>query len=77
MARSSSTPGAVAVVRVWFESDASGPTFRARLTYSRTPDGPATSVVLTEPAEVLDKLAEWMDLHRAAELLGHDAEDGQ
>jgi hypothetical protein len=52
--------GAVAVVRVWFEPMASGQAFRARITYNRDFAGPAHSVVLTEPEQVLQTLAEWL-----------------
>lgn len=52
--------GAVAVVRVWFEPQAAGPAFRARITYNRDFAGPAQSVVLTDPDEVLQTLAAWL-----------------
>lgn len=67
MARSSRSPGAVAVVRLWFEPDNTGSAFRARVTYNSDPDGPARSVVLTDPADVLATLSDWFEVQRVAD----------
>jgi hypothetical protein len=52
-------PGAVFVVRVWFES-AAGDGFRARVTQAVDPRGPGRSVVLTEPAHVVAAMEQWL-----------------
>lgn len=54
------------MVRLWFEPGAPEPSFRARVTYTGDPDEPARSVVLTEPAAVLDTLAAWFETQRSA-----------
>lgn len=64
MVEPSDGPGAVFLVRVWFESAATGAGFRARITEAIDPRGPGRSVVLTDPTQVLSALDHWLhDVH--------------
>lgn len=53
-------PGAVFVVRVWFESAAAGAGFRARITQAVDPRGPGRSIVVTDPTQVQAALDLWL-----------------
>lgn len=52
-------PGAVFVVRVWFET-ATRDGFRARVTQTVDPRGPGHSVVLAEPGQVVAVVEQWL-----------------
>ena len=53
-------PGAVFVVRVWFEST-TGDGFRARVTQAVDARAPGRSVVLSKPAQVLAAVQQWLE----------------
>lgn len=48
------------VIRTWDEPDQM-PGFRARLTYSQTPDGVTTTVSTADPEEVLRIVRQWLN----------------
>jgi hypothetical protein len=49
----------VLVIQAWQEADADVP-FRARVTYGRTADDAPTTVVTTDPDEVVDTVQRWL-----------------
>jgi hypothetical protein len=49
----------VLVIQAWRETDAQPP-FRARVTYGRTTDDAPTTVVTTNPDEVVDTVQRWL-----------------
>ncbi|MGH3796761.1 MAG: hypothetical protein ACRDSP_17940 [Pseudonocardiaceae bacterium] len=52
--------GAALLVRLWFEPDASGQGFRARITWTSDVRGTEESVVVTSPFQVLTKVESWL-----------------
>lgn len=47
------------VIRTWYEPD-QVPAFRARLTYSRRPDGESNTVSTADPDEALSIVRHWL-----------------
>ena len=49
----------VLVIQAWLETDARHP-FRARVTFGRTTDDASTTVVTTDPDEVVNTVQRWL-----------------